>query len=331
LNYKENKGDLSMRTRHLGDLWLVSALTLGGGGIGQLWGDTTRDECISTARAAVDGGVTLLDMAPSYGQGEAERVIGAAFDGKLPDDVHITTKCRLGSPAPGAVEATLTKSLDESLARMRLERVDVFLLHSNIIPDNYDAIAYADRPATIWSLYEKQFRPACENLVAQGRIGAWGLTGIGIPDEIILALAESPKPGVVQCIANPLNSVGELKYYEGPTRAREIIATAKSRNVGVMGIRAVQGGAFTNGVDRALPEGHGVVADFNRASKFRTLAKELNQSAAALAHRYALTMDGVDTVVLGVKNRAELTDCLNAEAAGPLNADIMARVDASFT
>jgi hypothetical protein len=42
-------------------------------------------------------------------------------------------------------------------------------------------------------------------------------------------------------------------------------------------------------------------------------------------------MDGVDTVVLGVKNRAELTDCLNAEAAGPLNAYIMARVDASFT
>jgi aryl-alcohol dehydrogenase-like predicted oxidoreductase len=319
-----------MRSRHLGNLWPVSALTLGGGGIGQLWGDTTREECVATVRAAVDGGVTLLDMAPSYGQGEAERVIGAAFEGKIPDGVHITTKCRLGSPAPGEVETALTKSLDESLARMRLDRVDVLILHSNIIPDGYDASAYAERPATPWSLYEEQFRPACEKLIAQGRIGAWGLTGIGIPDEIIQALAAAPKPGVVQCIANPLNSVGELKYYEGPTRAREIIAAAKANNVGVMGIRAVQGGAFTDAVDRALPEGHGVVVDFNRANKFRALASELGQSAAALAHRYALTMEGVDTVVLGVKNRVELTDCLNAESAGALDAEVMARVDASF-
>ena len=319
-----------MQTRHLGSLWPVSALTLGGGGIGQLWGETTRDECVAVARAAVDGDVTLLDMAPAYGQGEAERVIGAAFDGALPDGVRITTKCRLGAPKPGEVDATLTRSLEQSLERMRLERVDVFILHSNIIPDDYDASAYSDRPATRWATYLEEFRPACEKLAAQGRIGAWGITGIGIPDQIIHALAVSPRPGIVQCIANPLNSVGELQYYAGPTRAREIIASAKANGVGVMGIRAVQGGAFTDAVDRALPDGHGVVDDFNRAAGFRALASELGQSAAALAHRYALTMDGVDTVVLGVKNRVELTDCLNAEAAGPLDAELRARVDSSF-
>ena len=35
-----------------------------------------------------------------------------------------------------------------------------------------------------------------------------------------------------------------------------------------------------------------------------------------IAHRYALSMSGVDTVILGVKNRAELEQCLDAEAAG---------------
>ena len=54
-----------MQTRQLGGLWPVSALTLGGGGIGQLWGETTRDECVATTRAAVDGGINLLDMAPT--------------------------------------------------------------------------------------------------------------------------------------------------------------------------------------------------------------------------------------------------------------------------
>ena len=41
-------------------------------------------------------------------------------------------------------------------------------------------------------------------------------------------------------------------------------------------------------------------------------------------------MAGIDTVVLGVKNRTELEDCLQAEAAGPLNTDEMAQVEASF-
>jgi aryl-alcohol dehydrogenase-like predicted oxidoreductase len=39
-------------------------------------------------------------------------------------------------------------------------------------------------------------------------------------------------------------------------------------------------------------------------------------------------MAGVDSVILGVKNRAELADCLRAEAAGPLPADVRARIDA---
>ena len=39
-------------------------------------------------------------------------------------------------------------------------------------------------------------------------------------------------------------------------------------------------------------------------------------------------MDGVDTVVLGVKNRGELAQCLEAEAEGPLPDELVARIDA---
>ena len=317
-----------MQTRHLGHLWPVSELTLGGGGVGQLWGVTTQDECIATVRTAVDKGITLLDMAPAYGDGEAEVVVGAAFEGKLPEGIRVTTKHRLGTPAPGDVAGNLERSLDESLVRMRLERVDVFFLHSNIIPDNYDASAYTDRPATRWATYADAFVPACEKLVAQGRIGAWGVTGIGIPDCILRALDQSQKPAVVQCLSNPIDSAGELQYFAGPSRARELIAATKAACAGVMGIRPVQGGALTDTVDRDLPADHGVVVDFNRTAEFRALAKELGMSAAALAHRYALTMEGVDTVVLGCKNRVELLECITAAEAGPLQQDVMAKVDA---
>ena len=106
-----------MKTSQLGPLWPVSVLTLGGGGIGQLWGPTTREECVATARAAVDSGITLLDMAPRYGDGEAELVIGAAFEGRLPAGVRVTTKHRLGTPPADEVEGNIVVSLEESLQR----------------------------------------------------------------------------------------------------------------------------------------------------------------------------------------------------------------------
>ena len=223
-----------MQTRHLGQLGPVSELTLGGGGVGQLWGATTQDECIATVRAAVDHGITLLDMAPAYGDGEAEVVVGAAFEGRLPEGVRVTTKHRLGTPASDAVAGNLVRSLDDSLARMRLERVDVLFLHSNIIPDDYDASAYTDRPATRWTTYADAFVPACEKLVAEGRIGAWGVTGIGIPDCILRALDGAAKPAVVQCLSNPIDSAGELQYFSGPSRARELIAATQAAGAGVM-------------------------------------------------------------------------------------------------
>ena len=55
-----------METRTFGPLGPVSVLTLGGGGLGQVWGETTRDEAVATVRAAVDAGITLLDVAPGF-------------------------------------------------------------------------------------------------------------------------------------------------------------------------------------------------------------------------------------------------------------------------
>ena len=319
-----------MQMRTLGRLWPVSALTLGGGGVGQLWGATTREECVATVRTAVARGITLLDMAPAYGNGEAESVVGAAFEGRVPAGVRVTTKHRLGTPPAGEVERNIVRSLGESLARMRLERVDLFFLHSNIIPADYDASAYTDRPATRWATYVEHFVPVCERLVADGRIGAWGITGIGIPECILAALKEKACPAAVQCITNPLDSPGELKYFVGPSRAREIIATARKAGAGVLGIRPVQGGALTDALDRDLPAEHGVVKDFKRSESFRALARELGTSAAALAHRYALSMNDVDTVVLGCKNRVEVLECVAAAEAGPLEPALTARIDAAF-
>lgn len=105
------------------------------------------------------------------------------------------------------------------------------------------------------------------------------------------------------------------------------MAAANANNVAVLGIRAVQAGALTDALDRPLPDGHSELADYARAAPFRAIAAEIGKSAAYLAHQYALSIEGVSTVVLGVKNRGELRECIAAEAAAPMDPALMDRID----
>jgi aryl-alcohol dehydrogenase-like predicted oxidoreductase len=104
------------------------------------------------------------------------------------------------------------------------------------------------------------------------------------------------------------------------------MAAARANGVGVMGIRAVQAGALTSAIDRPLPDDHPETRDYVRAAGFRRLAVELGVTPALLAHRYALSLD-IDTLVLGVKNRQELAECVAAAEAGPLPPELLARID----
>ena len=317
-----------MRYSRLGPFAEVSRLTLGGGGIGQGWGASSDEEAVATVHAALAAGINMIDTAPMYGVCEA--VIAKAFRGTLPAGVRITTKCQLGEPSVGTVVKKLEASLDASLAAMRLEHVDLYFLHSNICEDD---TVYAhgndQRPsfATPWRQYVEEVVPAFEDLKRRGRIGAWGITGVGVPSTVLEALQHDVKPSVVQAVTNLLDSPGGIRRYSEPPRPRAVIAAANAHNVGVMGIRAVQAGALTAQFDRVVKASHPDAVDYRRAAPFRTLCMELGVDPALVAHRYALDMDGVDTVVLGVKNRAELAQCLEAEALGSLSPDLRASID----
>ncbi|MDO8837674.1 MAG: aldo/keto reductase [Parvibaculum sp.] len=320
-----------MEMRQLGKLWPVSALTLGGGGLGQIWGATTRDEAVATVRAAADAGITLFDMAPSYGRGEAEAVMGAAFDGHWPEGLRVTTKCMIGGRHFPDVAARLEASLVRSLATMKRQRIDIFFLHSNICPDGYvygRDPDFAHHAAVTLSAFTDIVVPAFEKLKKKGLIGAWGITGTGLPRTIMEVLRSGPRPAVVQAVTNLLDSPGGMRFYEEPAEPRNIIRTAQNNDVGVMGIRAVQAGALTLAIDRKMDDNEPEMRDYARAEPFRALCREIGEDPAIVAHRYALAIPGVDTLVLGVKNRAELASIVDAAAQGPIEADLVGRIDA---
>jgi aryl-alcohol dehydrogenase-like predicted oxidoreductase len=318
-----------MKLHAFGSLFPVSTLTLGGGGLGMLWGATTFEECVATVDAAVAAGINLLDLAPRYGNGKAEQVVGEALGGRWPDGLYVTSKCNLSTPPADQVESVLRQSIEGSLRLLRRDRLDIFFLHSNLVPDGHPMWQRTDASRfTSVSLFRSRVRPVFEQFVAEGLIGAWGLTGIGHPDTIIEVLGEDPKPAAVQCIANLLDSPGGLKFYDESAKPRSVMAAARAQGVGVMGIRAVQAGALTAAIDRPLPDDHPEVRDYALAAGFRALCAEIGEDPAIVAHRYALGLP-IDTLVLGVKNRTELAGCVAAAEAGPLPADMVARIDAS--
>ena len=229
-------------------------------------------------------------------------IFACAFEGKLPRGVRVTTKYSLGTVPQDEVYPRLRRSLESSLKDMRLERVDIMLLHSEIRPDDFHYPAGQpprDERSTALSLYRSAVRSAFARLVEDGLIGHWGITGINHAAATIDAMSSGPLPVAVQAIANLLDSPGEMNGTGLAPRPRDVIAAAKAAGVGVMGVRAVQAGALTSGLDRA--DNSPTSADFRRAAPFRQLCAQWGEDPAIIAHRYALGIDGVDTLVLGVK------------------------------
>jgi hypothetical protein len=131
-------------------------------------GATTFDECVATAHDAVAAGINLLDLAPRYGDGKAEEVVGEAFGGCLPDGVRVTSKCNLGEPVAYQIDGILRRSIEESLKRLRLSRLDLFFLHSNVVPDAAHIARHPDAAARM-TLYTTFCPPCAPGLLAPGR------------------------------------------------------------------------------------------------------------------------------------------------------------------
>lgn len=173
-----------MRTTTLGGSAVpVTKLALGCAALGNLFHQVTDEAAQATVDAAWDAGIRTFDTAPHYGLGLSERRLGAALRERPRDAYTLSTKVgRLLVPvseggagddlAHGfAVPAThrrvwdfsadgVLRSLEASLERLGVDRVDVALLHD---PDDH-----ADQAL-------REAYPALERLRAEGVVGAIGV------------------------------------------------------------------------------------------------------------------------------------------------------------
>ncbi len=131
----------------------VTRLGQGGAAIGGLYSSVDEEDAVATLRRAVDLGLTLFDTAPFYGRGKSERLVGKALQAFPRNDYVLSTKVgRLLVPAelqsddpffadlpPLEIEFDysrdgILRSIDDSLERLGLDRIDVALVHD---PDDH--------------------------------------------------------------------------------------------------------------------------------------------------------------------------------------------------
>ena len=300
-----------MESREFKPFGSVSALTLGGGGIGNVWGETSKEESIASVHLALESGIDHLDVAPMYGKGEAERVVGEAIKERNRDSFRLTTKCALGSLPDEEVYDRFNTSLIRSLDTMGTDYVDLFLLHSQLIENDHES----QKPDSSFV--------ATGNLTKEGKILNWGI-GPGQEEAVCDVINSTTPPDAIQCGVNILNSLGAIGYASIKPNPKLVLEESKKKDIPILAIRAVQAGALTSKMDREPhPSGfdHPDFADYEKAQPFRELAEDWGESPASLAHRYALSNDKVGSVILGNKNREELIECLEAEKKGRLDAE----------
>lgn len=111
----------------------VSRIGLGTWAIGGwMWGGADDDRSVTTIRSALERGINLIDTAPVYGFGHSEEVVGKALEG-VRDKAVIATKVALdwrdGGPRRNSTPARIRQEIEDSLRRLRTDRIDLYQVH----------------------------------------------------------------------------------------------------------------------------------------------------------------------------------------------------------
>ena len=178
-------------TTPLGRALAFTRLGFGGAPLGNMGRPLGEGESEATVAAAWDAGVRYFDTAPLYGHGLSEMRIGRALKGRPRAEFLVSTKvgrllepCAPGDEGGGIYRGLpplkvrfdytadgVRRSLDESLARLGMNRVDILYVHDLELPTHRTAAAYEAR----WRELTGGGWQALADLRAAGAVAAIGL------------------------------------------------------------------------------------------------------------------------------------------------------------
>jgi len=149
----------------------VPALGLGTWHMGE--SSRARSVEVKALQRGLDLGLSLIDTAEMYAEGGAEEVVGEAIAGRC-DQVYLVSKVYPHNASRAGVQS----ACERSLKRMKVDRIDLYLLHWR-----------GQHPLS-------ETVEGFERLQAQGKIAAWGVSNFDSDD--MEELAAVAKPGACQ-------------------------------------------------------------------------------------------------------------------------------------
>jgi D-threo-aldose 1-dehydrogenase len=279
----------------------VTELSFGGAAIGGLYTEVSEYDARAAVDAAWAGGIRAFDTAPHYGLGLGERRLGEALRRRPRDEYVLSTKVgRLlepAAPGPGgslgrdtegfAIPARyvrrldysadgVLRSLEASLDRLGLDRVDIALIHD---PDDHGEQAF------------REAYPALERLRAEGTVRA---IGVGMNQAAMLTRFVTDTDIDVVLVAGRYTLLDK-------SAARELLPAARRRGVSVI---AGPGAGATYDYQAAPAE------LIEKATRLAEACERFGVPLRAAAARFPLTDPAVASVLIGLRSAAEVSDAL---------------------
>jgi aryl-alcohol dehydrogenase-like predicted oxidoreductase len=269
---------------------------------------------------AIERGVTLLDTANAYVDGESERIVGRALQGRR-DRALIATKVgvgRIGGPLEGLSRGRILTAIDESLGRLGTDFVDIYYLH---VPDHATPL--------------EESMDAIAELLASGKIRAWAVSNYASWQVVeMLHIAERrgmPRPVMSQVLYNVLVRQLDVEYFRF-ARARAVHSTIYN---------PLAGGLLSGKHARAPEPPKGSRFDrnalyqrrywsdrfFDLVEAYAEVARTEGMTLVELAYAWLSGTPGVDSILVGPGTIEHLDAAIDA-CAKRVSAEGRRKIDA---
>ncbi len=270
---------------------------------------------------AIERGVTAFDTANAYADGESERVLGKALAGRR-EQFQIATKVgfgRGGGKPEGLSRARILSAIDESLARLGMDHVDLYYLH---VPD-------ATTPIT-------ESLAALGELVEQKKIGAVGVSNYAAWEIVeMLGLARekgTPKPAVSQVLYNLLIRQIEIEYVKLTKRHAFHTTVYNPLAGGLLSGRHTRAGDTMPGSrfhkNKMYQSRYWSERFFDLVEAYRMLAAEAGLSLVELSYMWLAGQKHVDSILVGPGSLEHLDAALDAiQSDKKLDGDLLEKID----
>ena len=290
-------------------------LGLGGAPLGNLFAAVSARDALATVEAAWAGGCRSFDTAPHYGHGLSERRLGDALRAHPRDSFVLSSKVgRLLRPNPAAARSQhgyvdvlpfeqcwdysadgVRRSLEDSLQRLGLARIDVAYVH------DCDAATHGPQAAAVLRQVLTETLPELQRLKSEGLIRAIGLGVNGVA--VVQAVLREAE-------LDALLLAGRYSLLDH-SALPELLPQCAAR-----GVHVALGGVFNSGI---LASGsRGANATFNyapaarewleRTARIEALCDQHGVPLRAAALQFALAHPAVEIVMLGARSAAEWLD-----------------------